>query len=1038
LAFWRENCIENKQIVNNGGFMKRLALITLVFAGLFSFLMANVEWDDSLPIRQGVNIEWSRTAASIDEGVVYVWSDTRHGERDLYAQLISPTGEKLWGEHGLLVSNKPDRQEDPVIITTSDNCVIIAWIDFADDKDGNVFAQKLNADGDMLWDSNGVPICEATGVQISLNIVPDEAGGAIIVWNDERLSEVAFYAQRVSSQGQASWQTDGIRIGIVGSIVTSNTFWEDGSNGAIIAFLAKDGSNVTNIYSARILAGGTFDWGPSLLTNFTSSNNEPGAVRLAPSSNDEFIIAWEQKVTSESGSDYEIFMQKIDIDGEKQFADSGINITNDPATQEKPRISASTNGDFFVTWEDKRLDMSGINPDIFIQKFNNLGNPVWTAPKVAVEMEESQNQVRIASLNDGGCVLVWQDNRNASIGYGTDVYGQKFDTDGNIVWEANGKALASLEGNQYAANVKVLNNDIHFIWANESEGSLSLTQQIISGNNSLLLAENGSDMYTGLSGNAKDMKIFSHGGYAYITWFDGRFGSSGGQIFYQKVDANKNLIFAVNGVAITDENSAKIEYNAMMDSQGNLVFIWLEINEGFEIPKAQKISPTGEKLWGNNGIQLSLLTQALANYHLGVHEINGEYYFYWTDTVFLNNYKCVKGQKINDNGRQWGDNGKTIVNKAPYDEFDVDPDSGIQNIEVKLMGSNNFYLIYVDESALDLYLYKIQANGSKDPQWPSGGVPLAVNPDNYEKDPQIHITNQGVLTLWVDNRNDDNEVNIYSQLFNMQGEPQFVENGVPVAEFPQSQDQFVSKWDGRLTVAWRDFRDPIDNNYNIYAQRFNIENDLLNPIWDADGVGIAVQDSAQTFVDIAIMYDRVLAVWEDAFYDHDIYMGMIDADGSVLGQQISLTQHIHTQTEPKIAKIDHENAYVAWLDYISSGKEEIVGVYMQKVSTGGFTPIAEHNVPRKAVTLYQNYPNPFNPTTTISFAMKNSDRVKLNVYNVKGQKVAELADDVFEQGIHTIVWNGKDNNDKNVASGVYYYQIKSGGHVETRKMLLMK
>ena len=215
--------------------MKRLALITLVFAGLFSFLMANVEWDDSLPIRQGVNIEWFRTAASIDEGVVYVWSDTRHGERDLYAQLISPTGEKLWGEHGLVVSNKPDRQEDPVIITTSDNCVIIAWIDFAEDKDGNVFAQKLNADGDMLWDSNGVPICEATGVQISLNIVPDEAGGAIIVWNDERLSEVAFYAQRVSSQGQASWQTDGIRIGIVGSIVTSNTFWEDGSNGAIIA-----------------------------------------------------------------------------------------------------------------------------------------------------------------------------------------------------------------------------------------------------------------------------------------------------------------------------------------------------------------------------------------------------------------------------------------------------------------------------------------------------------------------------------------------------------------------------------------------------------------------------------------------------------------------------------------------------------------------------------------------------------------------------------------------------------------------------------
>ncbi len=1015
--------------------MKRLAIIVLAILGTFTFLMANVEWENPVPIRQGINIEWFRTAATVNEGIVYVWSDTRYAERDLYAQLVSPTGENLWGANGLVVSNKPDRQEDPVIVTTSDNCVIIAWVDFSDDKDGNVYAQKLNSSGEMLWGVDGAALCTAPGVQISLNMIPDNDGGAIVVWNDERQAEVGFYAQRVNAQGQVSWEANGVRIGIPGANVLANTFWEDGQNGGIIAFTAKGAGNIINIYGARISANGTFSWGPSLITNFTTDINAPAAVRLAPTSNNEFIIAWEQKTATDMGSDYEIFMQKINLAGEKQFGVNGINITNDPATQEKPRATAGVNGDFFITWEDKRLDPSGINPDIFVQKFNNAGTALWSTPVVAVEMEEGQSQVRIASLSDGGCVLVWEDDRNASIGYSTDVYAQKVNADGSVAWEENGKAIASLHGKQTAANVKVLDNKVFLIWADESQGSLGLSQQIISSDNQLLFDENGSVMYEGLSGNATEMLTFSYNGDAFVTWYDGRFGDTGGQIFLQKVDAAHNLLFPENGISITEENSDKKHYNAMMDSNGNLVFIWYELEYGVETPKAQKISPTGERLWGDNGIKLAQLTMVGKNLYLAVEEIAGDYYFYWTDTVLdlMIPAQCIKGQKISGDQLQWGTNGKMLVNKATnYDPYGNDE----PNIEVSLFGANKFYLVFRQEK--DLYLYKIQENGTKDPQWPTGGVPVAVNPYDYEKDPQIHITDQGVMVLWVDNRELDNEVNIYSQLFNMQGEPQFVANGVPVASYPQSQDQYVSKWDGRLTVAWRDFRDSVDDNYDIFAQRFNLSDDVLSPVWDPQGVGIAVMDSAQTHVDIAIMYERVLAVWEDAYYDRDIYMGMIDSDGSVMGQQIRLTDHIKKQTEPKIAKIDHENAYVSWLDYISSGKEEIIGIYMQKVSTAGFTPIADNTIPRKAVTLHQNYPNPFNPTTTISFAMKNSDRVNLNIYNVKGQKVKELANDVFEQGIHTLVWDGKDANNKSVASGIYYYQIKSGGYTQTKKMLLMK
>ena len=82
-------------------------------------------------------------------------------------------------------------------------------------------------------------------------------------------------------------------------------------------------------------------------------------------------------------------------------------------------------------------------------------------------------------------------------------------------------------------------------------------------------------------------------------------------------------------------------------------------------------------------------------------------------------------------------------------------------------------------------------------------------------------------------------------------------------------------------------------------------------------------------------------------------------------------------------------------------------------------------------TLYQNYPNPFNPTTTISF-------VTLEIYNLKGQKVKTLVDELLESGNHTVIWNGTNDNEKSVSSGIYFYKLKTVNHEETKKMILMK
>ena len=79
------------------------------------------------------------------------------------------------------------------------------------------------------------------------------------------------------------------------------------------------------------------------------------------------------------------------------------------------------------------------------------------------------------------------------------------------------------------------------------------------------------------------------------------------------------------------------------------------------------------------------------------------------------------------------------------------------------------------------------------------------------------------------------------------------------------------------------------------------------------------------------------------------------------------------------------------------------------------------------------YPNPFNPTTTIRFIIPQDGHVAIDVYNVSGQKVATLVDDEMDGGTHSVMFDGSD-----LASGVYFYRLESGGHTATGKMLLMK
>jgi hypothetical protein len=111
------------------------------------------------------------------------------------------------------------------------------------------------------------------------------------------------------------------------------------------------------------------------------------------------------------------------------------------------------------------------------------------------------------------------------------------------------------------------------------------------------------------------------------------------------------------------------------------------------------------------------------------------------------------------------------------------------------------------------------------------------------------------------------------------------------------------------------------------------------------------------------------------------------------------------------------------------------------VEDEGFSSKNQSNtiLPR-AFSLSQNFPNPFNPSTTICYTVPvgNIVLVSLEIFNLRGFLIRRLVDNQRAPGAYTVVWDGTDCSGRQVPSGVYFYRIKAGGFVQTRKMVLLK
>ncbi|MFC2103286.1 T9SS type A sorting domain-containing protein [Bacteroidota bacterium] len=348
-------------------------------------------------------------------GCILTWEDDRNGNSDIYAQRIDSSGNLVWDSDGVVICNSPLDQEDPQIVTSGSGAIILWEFKQGAAGETGLYAQRINSTGQQMWGVNGVPVATSPfpdPIQLLPKITDDGSGGAVIAWTDFSGANDNIYAQRISNSGNVFWPQNGLPV----STTAVNKRFQDIINVGNGEFVVSWNSNISfddwDLRAQKINTLGNILWNIDGLV-ICSSDVSFNPSAIAYDNNNSVIIAWEDRRANPPGT---IYCQKLSLDGSIQWQQNGLSVSSTTGFQYQAGLVCDSNGNSIVCWQ------GGISShDIFAQKFDGSGNRLWVPEGMGVCIaSDNQSRHNIIITSDGDFIVSWDDER----GTDSDIYAQ--------------------------------------------------------------------------------------------------------------------------------------------------------------------------------------------------------------------------------------------------------------------------------------------------------------------------------------------------------------------------------------------------------------------------------------------------------------------------------------------------------------------------------------------------------------------------------------------------------------------------------------
>lgn len=377
-------------------------------------------------------------------GTIVVWEDRRNGNVDIYAQRLNSAGAPLWAANGVVICNASGDQLQPKVISDDAGGALVVWQDRRNGADFDIYIQRIDMNGVPQWTTNGVLLSGAVDNQQSPQIVTDGSGGAIVAWEDRRNGvEFDILAQRVNSSGNVEWTPDGVPVVSQSGHQLTPRIVTDDSGGAIIAWADYRSGSDYDIYAQRISDLGVAQWAVNGVVVSAASGNQFSPSMVADGGGGA-VIVWQDY---RNGTDYGIYAQRLNPSGGVHWTANGILISNSTDNQVSPFVISSGSDAFIIAWEDYRNG----NADIYAQRVSGTGLVSWVLNGVVLcNAGGGQILSRLIADDADGAIAIWKDYRDAST---ADLYLQRVNRNGVRLWGDTGTAISSATGDQLAPAV---------------------------------------------------------------------------------------------------------------------------------------------------------------------------------------------------------------------------------------------------------------------------------------------------------------------------------------------------------------------------------------------------------------------------------------------------------------------------------------------------------------------------------------------------------------------------------------------------------